>query len=177
MKTSTLALILMLLVFGIVLGDAQGEPNTVPQPPVPSEKAAFVEDDGIVVIEMENTELPKDWSVEKTLSGYLGTGYIQYRGEDAHEKPGEFKITYPVKINKTGLYEFSWRARNGQNAEARDKENDTWVNAQADEFFGVKGDQKYSIGKHFLKAWVHSLEKWKWQAAGEMHFEVDGTSK
>ena len=179
MKTTPAILLATLLVSCALVANcpAQGELTTKKLKPVHSEEGTFVEENGIVAIEMENNVFPADWLIEQSQSGYSGTGYIQYRGEDSHPAPGDTRITYPIKITKTGTYEFSWRARNGATAEARDKENDTWLNIEADEFFGMKQDKKYQIGEHFAKAWVHSLENWKWQAAGEMHFKVDGEDK
>ena len=112
MKTTPLILLATLLVSSALVPNCPAQDGFAAETreSVHSEEGAFVEENGIVAIEMENNVFPADWSIEQLQSGYSGTGYIQYRGEDSHAAPGDVRITYPIKITKTGTYEFSWRA-------------------------------------------------------------------
>jgi len=108
---------------------------------------AFIEDNGLVVIEMESTNnLPGSWvdaasSTSPNISdpaGATGGDFIVWEGPQSLNAQGNGLISYPVEITTTGVYQFKWRTQVGNGTSSTDH-NDTWVKIEADGFYGQKG--------------------------------------
>ncbi len=86
MKTTPLILLATLLVSSALVPNCPAQDGLAAETreSVHSEEGALIEENGIVAIEMEDNVFPADWSIEQSQSGYSGTGYIEYRGEDCH---------------------------------------------------------------------------------------------
>ena len=112
---------------------------------------AFIEEDGIVVIEMESAaSLPASWQTASTYStastpdinapnSATGGDFIVWQGPQSTGTPGNALITYPVKITQTGEYRLQWRNQVGLGANSTEH-NDTWVKIESDAFFGTKNN-------------------------------------
>lgn len=137
--------------------------------------AAFEENDGYVVFEAEDVTLNDAWIVTNSFAeDALGEGHIEYTGSNSYGSVPENTImTYEVKINTPGVYQFKWRSRNGKDAVKFDEENDSWLKIEADEFYGMKAGNKTNIGDHYSKIWIQDLNKWSWNCFGE-HAGVNG---
>ncbi|CAN0467148.1 unnamed protein product, partial [Laminaria digitata] len=88
---------------------------------------AFIEENGIVVIEMESTDnLPGSWvdAAESTSPNINNPGsatggdFIVWEGPQLLGSQGTGLITYPIEITTTGVYKFQWRTQvgNGTNS-------------------------------------------------------------
>lgn len=108
---------------------------------------AFIEQNGIVVIEMESTEnLPGSWvnASEATSPNINNPGsatggdFIVWEGPQFLGSQGTGLISYPVEITTTGIYKFEWRTQIGNGTNSTDH-NDTWLKIEADSFYGQKG--------------------------------------
>lgn len=145
-------------------GTGGSEPTTSPANGVKnaaSDNPVFVEENGLVVMEAESLKLPSDWSEEKKIQGYMGDGYMVYTGKGFMRGPSEQILTCKVQITKTGTYEFAWHCRNGEGAEKGEKENDTWLKIDADEFSKlIRGKSKHAT--QFEKVHLSSLGEWNW---------------
>ena len=110
---------------------------------------AFIEQNGLVVIEMESTSsLPGSWESATTysastspdisnLGSATGGDFIVWQGGQFLGSPGNGSISYPVKINAPGTYRFQWRSQVG-NGSSSTEHNDTWLKIEADSFYGQK---------------------------------------
>ncbi len=107
---------------------------------------AFIESNGLVVIEMESTEnLPGSWvnSTDSTSpnisnpASATGGDFIVWEGGQFFNQQGNGLITYPIEITTTGTYEFKWRTQVGNGTSSTDH-NDTWLKIEADSFYGQK---------------------------------------
>ncbi len=128
---------------GLISGTITGENN--------GGNGAFIEEDGIVVIEMESGELTGSWEDINSYStsfspnvnnpsGAVGGNFIiwqagQFLGGGNAGDNG--LITYPVQINTPGTYKFFWRNQVG-NGTNTTEHNDTWLKIEADQFYGSK---------------------------------------
>ncbi|MEO1444619.1 MAG: hypothetical protein AAFV33_29780, partial [Chloroflexota bacterium] len=112
-------------------------------------EGAFIEENGIVVIEMESApETPGDWKIGP--SGDItsaniddegqatGGQYLVWEGTQFFDTPGNGTITYPIQINTPGTYQFNWRTQVGIGTNTTEH-NDTWLKIEADSFFGEQG--------------------------------------
>lgn len=108
---------------------------------------AFIEDNGLVVIEMESTDnLPGSWvnsanATSPNISnpgGATGGDFIVWEGPQSLQSTGNSIISYPVEITTTGTYQFKWRTQVGNGTSSTDH-NDTWLKIEGDSFYGQKG--------------------------------------
>ena len=108
---------------------------------------AFIEENGIVVIEMESAEsLPGSWtnaagSTSPNINSpgsATGSDFIVWEGSQFLNSQGNSTISYPVEITTTGTYRFQWRTQVGNGTSATDH-NDTWLKIEGDSFYGQKG--------------------------------------
>ena len=110
---------------------------------------AWIEDNGIVVIEAESIEArPGSWKDAATYSttsspnvnspgDATGDDFIVWQGGQFFSTPGNGLLTYPVKISTPGIYRFQWRSQVG-NGTVATEHNDTWVKIESDAFYGQK---------------------------------------
>lgn len=143
---------------------------------------AYIEEDGVVVIEPENVELHADWRkrpsdylTDPTMAGSKGNGWIEWTGPekfattlDDAQVNGISTITFIIE--KEGDYTFRWRSKQYNAGQAGDQGNDTYVKFETGtpvEMTGSKG-AKYTLNK-FTKAWVQSKQVWSWATNFEPH--------
>ncbi|NME70991.1 sugar-binding protein [Flammeovirga aprica] len=167
LQNSNLFLIITLLFLSTTLSNAHEK----------CEKNVFVEKDGYVVFEAENTTLNDYWLVANSFDeDALGEGHIEYQGKNSYGSVVEESIiTYKIQITNPGTYRVKWRSRNGKNAVKFDEENDSWLMVEAAEFYGIKAstNKKVNSDHHFMKMWIQDLNKWSWNCFGE-HAGVNG---
>ncbi len=86
---------------------------------------AFVEENGLVVIEAESIAPIGEWVVETTEGGYSGNGYLRWSGQNYFGDPGRGVLAYKVVINEPGDYNIRLRMSH-LGAPAGDQWNDCW---------------------------------------------------
>lgn len=100
----------------------------------------FVEEGGILIIEAENTEIKGEWSLQNSIEGYAGQGYIVWTGEDLFGKPGQGLHNYKIRISTPGTYRIQIRSYNTI-GESGSENNDVWLRLpDADDFYGQKNN-------------------------------------
>ncbi|WP_370979531.1 carbohydrate-binding protein [Agaribacterium sp. ZY112] len=73
--------------------------------PSPNPGGTYVEKDGLVIMEAENTASSLDKWVKKTsVNGYTGSGYLEFTGNSVVSGPATSPLTYKFKVNQGGLY-------------------------------------------------------------------------
>ncbi|MEL6655504.1 MAG: PKD domain-containing protein [Bacteroidota bacterium] len=144
--------------------------------------AIWEEQDGLLVIEMENNELIESWESATTVPEYTGDSYIQWTGDDHYNATGNGVLRYPIQINNPGTYIFDWRVGVGFGDDSTEH-NDSWVKIQADNYYAER-EQNGSLVKPrpacdsdpdygcpngntrdgFFKVYGGPLEGWTWRA-------------
>jgi hypothetical protein len=95
----------------------------------------FGETNGILVFEAEDMALSGSWKKQSSVTGYSGSGYINWTGADQFNDPGVGTITSKIKINTPGTYKFEWITKIGQGDSNTDF-NDSWLKfTDADDFY------------------------------------------
>ncbi|WP_100613049.1 T9SS type A sorting domain-containing protein [Confluentibacter lentus] len=99
----------------------------------------YEESNNIVVIEAEDMDTDGLWDVKNNITGFSGSGYLEWGNGSYFNTPGTGKFSVNIKINNTGLYKFQWRTKVGAGTSSTD-ENDSWLRfPDADNFFGQDG--------------------------------------
>ncbi len=127
--------------------------------------ATFLEENGVVVMEAESSAANGSWKLQRSLSGYSGSGYLFWSGSDsfAVSSAGRGTITYRFKIQKAGNYQFRWRSRIGH-GRSRTEHNDSWVRFPTGK--NIAGEQALN---GWTKVYMNTLDKWVWQSATVDH--------
>lgn len=99
---------------------------------IPAASGDFLEEDGVVVMEVESLPLAGDWKKETKHGGYAGSGYYIWRGENTLKSPGSGTITYSFVISDPGTYSIALRSLREWNSGSEpqpenDKRNDLWI--------------------------------------------------
>ncbi|WP_378187024.1 DUF5060 domain-containing protein [Aquimarina sp. W85] len=135
----------------------------------------YEEKDGLVVIEAENLSILGDWNKKNTISGFTGSGYLEWTGPNHFNAPGNGLINAKIKINSPGRYKFQWRSKVGE-GESATEANDTWLKfPDADAFYAQKGSEKIypkgsgltpnpegAGGQGYFKVYSTGTTNWTW---------------
>ncbi|SFR48966.1 Galactose oxidase, central domain [Robiginitalea myxolifaciens] len=107
---------------------------------------AFIEDNGLVVIEMENNgAIGGNWKNASNTTApdinspgtAAGDDFIVWEGGQFLGSPGNGLLTYPVQITTPGVYRFQWHNQVGL-GNSGTEHNDTWLKIEGDAFYGQK---------------------------------------
>lgn len=116
----TLSRSLMTLFAGCILGSA-------------AHGAMYQEKDGLVIIEAENTTSALgEWGKKTDRSGYTGSGYLEFTGNNPESGPAKSPLTYEFKIQKAGLYMLGMHCGKEKVGDRNDVANDCYVKVQGD---------------------------------------------
>ena len=93
----------------------------------------YVESDGLVVMEAENTSSDLDLWVKKTTgleSAHTGTGYIEFTGNNTSSGPLRSPLEYAFKINQSGLYTIHLYCARETVGQRKDVANDCYIRVE-----------------------------------------------
>ncbi len=123
--------------------------------------AQFVEEDGIVVVEVESVSETKGWEHEQSEDSE--TVYYRWAGDSHLERPRETgfnrkRLEYRIRITTPGTYRFRWRSKNAGLGESS-VQADSWLRIiGADDFYAKRVDSgenvsiKYPEGGVFVRS-------------------------
>ncbi len=116
---------------------------------VKSEVLGFMEQDGLVVIEIESVAVvPDGWAEEIDFMNFTGTSYFRYQANNQLNNPGVDVLTYPILIKNPGLYRFRWRNLIAEGTSTTDA-NDSWLKIEASAFYGLQGNNSIVCPKGY----------------------------
>lgn len=119
--------------------------NEVPeQTPAPTPSSgAFIESDGLVVVEMESLDLPSGWTLRSDDSSALGQ-YIEWTDPNSLQTPGNGLISVRVIIQNPGNYQFIWRNSIREGTSTIDA-NDSFLRILADNYYGFRSGDNSTV--------------------------------
>ena len=145
------------------------------------------EQNGLVVIEMENNNLIESWESTTTSGGYTGESYIQWTGNQHLNATGNGILNYPIQIFNPGTYIFDWRVGVGVGDDSTEH-NDSWLKINASNFYAYRNqgnsyvkpkpacntDPEYdcpngSTSDGFFKNYGGPIDGWAWQSRTSDH--------
>ncbi len=146
-----------------------------------ADAAVYNESGGLVIMEAENTDSALgNWETQTSLTGYTGSGHLQFLGNTYLTGSADSPLEYTFKINQAGLYYLHLRAAKtnivegtGTNTvERRDVANDCYVRVDGDYNAGPgpyvsNGDNAplsmlQSDSKYYTYT-EQATDKWKWE--------------
>lgn len=78
-----------------------GNVGTEPTAPM----TEYVERNGVVIIEAENTQSELDqWELKTDIDGFTGPGYLEFTGNQPTNGPATSPLTYTFSVTQAGLY-------------------------------------------------------------------------
>ena len=162
----------------------------------PQPSGGYVEKNGLVVMEAENTPSHLDlWQQLTEVDGYTGDGYIQFNGNEVTNGPATSPLTYQFTVNTAGNYYLHLRCARETIGDRTDVANDAFIRLEGDFESGaaetplnyLTTDSKYFGGadNRFVWATGNRLDRdhAKWPVvynlkAGETYtFTMSGRSK
>jgi hypothetical protein len=136
---------------GVPVGALQnvegGSLLNVGYPPSGTGGTAFLEQDGLLVMEVESAPKVGEWAAESTHAGYTGPFYYRWNGPNYFNKPGVDALRYDFTISKAGKYNL--RIHNRHDHPEPDLENDCWVRLDGGDWIKVYSNQ----GQATVKTW------------------------
>lgn len=115
--------------------------------------AEFIEQDGILIVEMESVNHGSGWRGETSVNGFTGNSYIRWAGGNKFSNPESGLTEYKIKINNAGTYHFRWHSKIMHGTEATES-NDSWLRIpDASDFFARNDTSvKYPKGGKFVQS-------------------------
>ncbi len=118
-------------------------------------QSAFVESNGLVVIEAESLDplgagwvrVPPSTSSAGNIDNpgdALGAGYIVWEGAASNNNVSNGRTTVFVRIANPGTYRFIWRNQVGLGTNTTEH-NDTWLLIAADSFYGFRSNSGSTV--------------------------------
>ncbi|WP_020569668.1 DUF5060 domain-containing protein [Neolewinella persica] len=104
-------------------------------------QSAYLEQNGLVVIEPENVAALNGWEISNAISGATGPGYIHWTGSQFFNQTGNGVLRYYVNISTVGTYRFEWRVAVGFGTNGTEH-NDSWLKIGAGNFYGEKTNSR-----------------------------------
>jgi gliding motility-associated-like protein len=93
----------------------------------------YNEQDGLVVMEAENTTSDLDlWIKQTTVANYQGSGHLEFTGNSIFNGPPSSPLTYKFRINTAGEYRLILRAHKRLETDRDDLSNDCYVRMEGD---------------------------------------------
>lgn len=130
----------------------------------------YNEGGGLVVMEVENTTSPLgQWEKKTGLSGFSGSGYLQFLGNTFENGPADSPLEFQFQINQAGLYYLHLHCAKETHEGRTDVANDCYVRVEGDFNAGPgphdgHGDNaSLALLKADTKYFGGATNKWKWE--------------
>ncbi len=108
-------------------------------------ESKYIENNGLVVVEIESEEPETGWTFNNNLNGYSDLGHFEWTSSNKFNNPGNGKLTYKIKINTPGTYEFYWHCKTGKGSDPTEH-NDSWLRIpDASDFYAVKSSNNDTV--------------------------------
>jgi hypothetical protein len=116
----------------------------------------FVEEGGVVVVELESLPAARGWVKESHLPGYTGAGYYVWTVPGVRPA-AEGVMTFDIVVGTPGNYQMVWRNLEGPGRE--DEANDSFVRLVGGREIVDPGERP--LGEAWFKV-AHQGPKWQW---------------
>ena len=104
---------------------------------------AFIEQNGLIVVEMESLDAPTGWTLKNDDIDALGE-YLEWTDGNSLQMPGNGVISLKVVIENPGTYQFIWRSSIREGEDTTDA-NDSFLKILADNFYGFRASDNSTV--------------------------------
>ncbi|GEM_PF-1295024 len=141
----------------------------------PVATGTYEEKDGLLVIEAENTSSNLgNWKKGSSVSGYTGTGYLEFTGNKYQSGGANSPITYTFKINKGGSYRLWPRAASTRpDSIPDDQGNDIFIKMEGDFSSGGTANLSDLTKNQKFFTILKNNNQWKWGEKFDMNNSHD----
>ncbi|MEL7160483.1 MAG: DUF5060 domain-containing protein, partial [Bacteroidota bacterium] len=101
-------------------------------------QSPYREQNGLLVIELENADDYDGWETAMTIGGATGSGYLHWTGDQFFNQTGNGVLRFPIQISLPGTYRFEWRVAVGFGNNGTEH-NDSWLKINGNPFYAEKG--------------------------------------
>ncbi len=125
----------------------------------------YLEQDGIVLFEVEDTEPSEGWELKTELDGFRGTGYFEWAGPNRFHinQAGSGTVTYYFRIETAGNYQMRWRNRIAIGDQGSEH-NDSWIRFST----GSNVENQHPLDG-WTKVYSNNLGSWSWNSSTVDH--------
>ncbi len=153
--------------------------------------STWIENNGIVAIEMEHGDLPAGWVVrpnsytnDTTMVGSMGDGWIEWNGKQLlkttiEDADANGLIAYKFEIKTPGTYTLNLRSKQYSTVESSDAGNDCFIKFATGTPLEMMSSETnlYTITK-LTKVWSQKRDAWYWNTTFELkHHDFVGNPK
>lgn len=100
---------------------------------IPPGTKAYIEQNGLIVIQPETKPYGQGWALESSVSGYTGSGYLKWSGSDFFTVPGNGLTEYKLFVENPGTYNLRIRANKRDPNPSED--NDVWTKINNEQWY------------------------------------------
>ena len=111
---------------------------------VPASAQVYLAQNGIVAIQMESSGAPGDWTESTSTPGFTGEGYIEWRGPNLFNTPGQGVFTFDFEVSESGSYNLNIHNRH-EDPDATE-ENDVWIRMDGGAWIKTFSNMNGSVG-------------------------------
>ena len=114
---------------------------------------AFIEKEGLLVMQAESVPIEEPWKFESNAAGYSGPGYIRFDGNSPHGGDPKGMLSYFVKIETPGKYHMIMRLRKNNPDENGHLGNDCYVRVPGQRDYLGKTTKAFIAGRIPINTW------------------------
>lgn len=95
----------------------------------------YVESNGLLIMEAENTSSDLDLWIRKTTgleNAHIGSSYLEFTGNNTSSGPARSPLEYAFKINRSGLYYIHLHCARETVGDRKDVANDCYIRVEGD---------------------------------------------
>jgi len=136
----------------------------------------YCEENGSVILEIEDHAPSGDWVEETTYNGFTGSSYFSWGGSNQYNNPGKGVLSYTLNITTPGDYEL--RLHNHHNHPDSTLENDCWTRMDGGTWVKTySGQTNWNWATRFEYS-DHTKEPAHFNLTAGLHtFEISGRSE
>jgi hypothetical protein len=110
----------------------------------PASAQVYLAQSDLLVVQMESSGAPGDWLNSTSTPGFTGQSYIEWRGPNLFNSPGQGVFGFDFEVNAGGQWQLNMRNRH-ENPDATE-ENDVWVRMDGGPWVKTFSNMAGSVG-------------------------------
>lgn len=110
----------------------------------PASAQVYLAQSDLIVVQMESSGAPGDWANSTSTPGFTGESYIEWRGPNLFNSPGQGVFGFDFEVQDGGQWLLNMRNRH-ENPDPTE-ENDVWIRMDGGPWIKTFSNQNGSVG-------------------------------